>query len=58
MEKLTEIQKFMIQKINEAISETKENIKKAARWELWNPWAKWYEFNSTHPLISKRIKSS
>lgn len=36
---------------------SKENIKKAARWELWNPWAKWYEFNSTHPLISKRIKS-
>jgi len=36
---------------------SKENIKKAARWELWNPWAKWYEFNSTHPLISKRIKA-
>ena len=36
---------------------SKENIKKAARWELWNPWAKWYEFNSTHPLISKRLKA-
>jgi len=36
---------------------SKSNIKKAARWELWNPWAKWYEFNSTHPLISKRIKA-
>ena len=36
---------------------SKDNIKKAARWELWNPWAKWYEFNSTHPLISKRIKA-
>jgi len=36
---------------------SKENIKKAARWELWNPWAKWYEFNSTHPLISKKIKA-
>lgn len=36
---------------------SKANIKKAARWELWNPWAKWYEFNSTHPLISKRIKA-
>ncbi len=35
----------------------KEHIKKAARWELLNPWAKWYEFNSTHPLISKRIKA-
>ncbi len=36
---------------------SKENIKKAARWELWNPWAVWYELNSTHPLISKRIKA-
>ena len=36
---------------------SKSNIKKAARWELWNPWAMWYEFNSTHPLISKRIKA-
>ena len=36
---------------------SKESIKKAARWELWNPWAKWYEFNSTHPMISKRIKA-
>lgn len=38
-------------------SVSRDNIKKAARWELWNPWAKWYEFNSTHPLISKRIKA-
>lgn len=36
---------------------SKETIKKAARWELWNPWAKWYELKSTHPMISKRIKS-
>lgn len=36
---------------------SKNKIKKAARWELWNPWAKWYEFNSTHPMISKRIKA-
>ena len=25
------------------------------KWEMWNPWAKWAEFNSTHPLISKRL---
>lgn len=36
---------------------SQENIKRAARWELWNPWAVWYEFNSTHPLISKRLKA-
>ena len=33
----------------------KSKIKNAMKWEMWNPWAKWYEFNSTHPLISKRI---
>ena len=32
-------------------------IKKAARWELWNPWATWYELHSTHPRISKRLKA-
>ena len=33
----------------------KDNIKNAMKWELWNVWAKLYELNSTHPLISKRI---
>ena len=27
------------------------------KWEMWNVWAKWYELNSTHPLISKRLKA-
>ena len=34
---------------------SKEKIKNAMKWEMWNPWAKWFELNSTHPLISKRI---
>jgi heat shock protein HtpX len=25
------------------------------RWDMWNPWAGFYEINSTHPLIAKRI---
>ncbi len=33
----------------------KENLKKAMRWDLWNPWALYYELNSTHPLIAKRL---
>jgi len=33
----------------------KDSIKNAMKWEMWNPWAKWFEFNSTHPLISKRL---
>ena len=36
---------------------SKDNIKKAMRWEKWNVWAKWYEFFSTHPLISKRLEA-
>lgn len=33
----------------------KENLKGAMRWDLWNPWAKYYEIHSTHPLIAHRI---
>ena len=36
---------------------SKDRIKNAMKWEMWNPWAKWFEFNSTHPLISKRINA-
>lgn len=32
-----------------------DQIKQAMKWEQWNIWAKWYELNSTHPLISKRL---
>ena len=35
----------------------KMHIKNAMKWELWNTWAKWYELNSTHPLISKRLQA-
>ncbi len=38
---------------NNNLSET--NIKNAMKWEMWNPWALWFQFNSTHPLISKRL---
>ena len=36
---------------------SKTSIKNAMKWEKWNVWAKWYELNSTHPLISKRIEN-
>ncbi|MGM9877740.1 MAG: M48 family metalloprotease [Bacilli bacterium] len=38
-------------------SVSKENIKNAMKWEKWNIWAKYYEFFSTHPLISKRLEA-
>jgi len=34
----------------------KTRLKGAMRWDLWNPWAKWFELNSTHPLIAKRLR--
>lgn len=33
-----------------------ERIKSAMRWDMWNPWAKWYELNSTHPLVARRLE--
>jgi heat shock protein HtpX len=30
-------------------------LKDAMKWDLWNPWAKYYEIHSTHPLIANRI---
>jgi heat shock protein HtpX len=36
---------------------SKDKIKHAMKWEMWNPWAKWFELNSTHPLISKRLQA-
>jgi len=33
----------------------KENLKGAMKWDLWNPWAMYYELHSTHPLIAKRL---
>ncbi|MCS7293424.1 MAG: M48 family metalloprotease [Gloeomargarita sp. SKYBB_i_bin120] len=26
-------------------------------WDLFNPWAKWLELNSTHPLTGKRVRA-
>ena len=29
----------------------------AMKWDLWNPWAMWYELSSSHPLAAKRIRA-
>ncbi len=29
----------------------------AMKWDLWNPWAMWYELSSSHPLPAKRIRA-
>ena len=32
-------------------------IEECMRWDLWNPWAFYYELHSTHPLTAKRINA-
>lgn len=32
-----------------------QNIVSAMQWDMWNPWAAYYELQSTHPLPAKRI---
>jgi Zn-dependent protease with chaperone function len=32
-----------------------QDIVGAMQWDLWNPWAGFYELGSTHPLAAKRI---
>jgi Zn-dependent protease with chaperone function len=33
-----------------------QNVYRVFLWELFNPWSRWIEFHSTHPLIGRRIK--
>jgi len=40
-----------------AMKFSEENMLGAMQWDLWNPWASWYELNSTHPLPAKRIQA-
>lgn len=32
-----------------------DELKGAMKWDLWNPWALWFELHSTHPLVAKRL---
>lgn len=36
---------------------SREDVVGAMQWDLWNPWAGFYELASTHPLPAKRIKA-
>ena len=33
-----------------------EVLKGALQWDLWNPWASFFEIQSTHPLVAKRLE--
>lgn len=34
-----------------------ETMENAMKWDLWNPWASFFELGSTHPLPAKRIRA-
>ncbi|MFX0033274.1 MAG: zinc metalloprotease HtpX [Promethearchaeota archaeon] len=47
---------FAVQGIGASGEYSKENAEAAAGWDLFNPWAKYYQLFSTHPLPAKRIQ--
>jgi len=40
-----------------AANQSVRDAKDVMRWDMWNPWALYYEMNSTHPLTAKRIQA-
>ncbi len=36
---------------------SRENLVAAMQWDLWNPWARWFELHSTHPLPARRMQA-
>ncbi len=47
---------LVVNSIGSSGSYSKDAIQAAAAWDLYNPWAKYYQFFSTHPLPAKRIQ--
>lgn len=48
-----EIALYASQKTEEGSTDLKEIM----RWDLWSPWASYYELHSTHPLTAKRLNA-
>lgn len=32
-------------------------VRGGMQWELWNPWARFHEIHSTHPLVARRLEA-
>jgi Zn-dependent protease with chaperone function len=32
-------------------------VKGGMQWDLWNPWARFHEIHSTHPLVARRLEA-
>ena len=46
---------FAVSSVGSSGMFSKDAIQAAAAWDLFNPWAKYYQIFSTHPLPAKRI---
>jgi heat shock protein HtpX len=44
-----------IQGADQTVAIDPSKVVGAMKWDLWNPWAKFYELNSTHPLVANRL---
>ncbi len=49
---------FAISATNGAGEFSQETMLHAMQWDLWNPWARYYEFCSTHPLVAYRVQAA
>lgn len=38
------------------VGQTDQNPYRVFLWEMFNPWRRWLEIHSTHPLVGKRLK--
>jgi Zn-dependent protease with chaperone function len=38
------------------VGQTDQNPYRVFLWEIFNPWRRWLEIHSTHPLVGKRLK--
>ncbi|MBI3535703.1 MAG: hypothetical protein HY072_09505 [Deltaproteobacteria bacterium] len=41
----------------ENMNQDPQTIKEIMKWDMWSPWASYYELYSTHPLTAKRINA-
>jgi Zn-dependent protease with chaperone function len=47
---------FAMQSMSVKGEYSRETVEGAAAWDLFNPWARYYQIKSTHPLPAKRIQ--
>lgn len=52
---LSSASSMAISSINSSGEFSADTMMNAMKWDLWNPWSRFFEFQSTHPLIARRV---